>query len=87
MSIAANKRLYMFCKECKKDLDESKFPKTPKGNFRTYCKDCFKKKKYMWQKAYIEKIGGVSKKNLEPFDKFKVNPVPLLESKYWNFTK
>ena len=75
------------CIDCKRELYENEFPVTPKGNLRTRCKPCFKKAKYMWQNAYIEKIGGVSKKNLKPFDKFKVNPVPLLESKYWNFTK
>ena len=41
----------------------------------------------MWNKRYIEKIGGSSRKNLEPFDKFKVNQVPLLEREYWNFVK
>ena len=75
------------CIDCKRELYENEFPVTPKGNLRTRCKPCFKKAKSIWQKAYIDKIGGVSKKNLEPLDKFKVNPVPLLESKYWNFTK
>ena len=75
------------CIDCKSELHENEFPVTEKGNLRTRCKPCFKKAKSIWQKAYIEKIGGHPKKNSEPFDKFKVNPVPLLESKYWNFTK
>ena len=75
------------CIDCKRELYENEFPVTQKGNLRTRCKPCFKKAKSIWQKRYIEKIGGISKKNSEPFDKFKVNQVPLLERKYWNFIK
>ena len=75
------------CIDCKRELYENEFPVTPKGNLRARCKPCFKKAKYMWQKAYIEKIGGLPSKSSGIIDKFKRRPVPILERKYWSFVK
>ena len=75
------------CIDCKKKLYENEFPVTEKGNLRTRCKPCFKKAKYIWNKAYIEKIKGRYAKSNETIPKFKCRPVPILEREYWSFVK
>ena len=75
------------CIDCNRELALDKFPVTQKGNLRGCCKECFKKKKYMWNKRYIERIGGRTVGSREIIDKFKCNPVPILEREYWSFVK
>ena len=75
------------CIDCKKKLYENEFPVTKKGNLRTRCKPCFEKAKYIWKKTYLEKIRGRSKEGCEIIAKFKCQPVPILERKYWSFVK
>ena len=75
------------CTDCKMELPETEFYLTSKGRPRGKCKPCYKKAKYLWNKRYIERIGGRTGKSREIIDKFKCNPVPILEREYWSFVK